>query len=79
MDDLYANEENLSEEEFLKLPPKAPKKQFKVKCLGWCDKEFLSESKFLRFCEKCRDKRNKLVHDCYLNSHNTNGLTIQED
>ncbi len=30
-----------------------------VSCLGWCGKSFLSRDKIaIRFCEKCREKRN---------------------
>lgn len=32
-----------------------------VKCLGWCEKEFLSENKFLRFCPKCKEKKEGIL------------------
>lgn len=35
-------------------------KKFVVKCLGWCEKEFKSESKFLRFCPKCKEKKENI-------------------
>jgi Zn finger protein HypA/HybF involved in hydrogenase expression len=33
----------------------------KVKCLGWCEKEFMSENRFLRFCPKCKEKKESLL------------------
>lgn len=35
--------------------------KFAVKCLGWCEKEFLSESKFLRFCPRCKEKKEGII------------------
>lgn len=40
---------------------KEVKEKVLVKCLGWCEKEFLSESKFLRFCPKCKDKKEGII------------------
>mgnify|MGYP000205108229 CR=1 FL=1 len=32
-----------------------------TRCLGWCGKKFWSSDKFIiRFCNKCRSKRNHL-------------------
>lgn len=69
------------EKNFLKQPLVRPKKEFKVKCLGWCDKEFLSESKFVRFCEKCRSKKNKIAEDNYYldNEVSTKGLGLDPE
>jgi len=40
---------------------KEPVEKVKVKCLGWCEKEFMSENKFLRFCPKCKEKKESIV------------------
>ena len=51
------------EKDFFRKPLKKPIKEFKVKCLGWCNKEFMSESKFIRFCERCKGKKIKISED----------------
>jgi hypothetical protein len=51
------------EKDFLRKPLSKPTKEFKVKCLGWCNKEFMSESKFIRFCERCKSKKIKISED----------------
>lgn len=51
------------EKGFLRKPLSKPTKEFKVKCLGWCNKEFMSESKFIRFCERCKCKKIKISED----------------
>jgi Zn finger protein HypA/HybF involved in hydrogenase expression len=33
----------------------------KVKCLGWCEGEFMSINRFLRFCPKCKEKKESIV------------------
>jgi len=40
---------------------KAPINNFLVKCLGWCDQEFMSSNKFLRFCPKCKEKKENVI------------------
>lgn len=33
----------------------------KVKCLGWCNKEFISPNKvYVRLCHECKEKSNNL-------------------
>lgn len=73
--------EIVSEKSFLKSRLKRPKKEFKVKCLGWCDKEFMSESKFVRFCEKCRSKRTKIIEDssCLEGKSIPSGMYVEKE
>jgi hypothetical protein len=34
-----------------------------VKCLGWCNKTFLTEIKFQRYCPACKNKKeSRKVH-----------------
>jgi len=64
--------EVIAKKDFFKKPLKKIKKEFKVKCLGWCDKEFMSESKFIRFCERCKSKKSKISEDnCRLDIKST--------
>lgn len=67
-----------TDREYLKLIKiKEPNpKAFKVKCLGWCDKDFLSASKFLRFCEKCKSKKNKISEDNSISEHGSCGISF---
>ena len=73
--------ETISEKEFLRRPLERPKKEFKVKCLGWCDKEFMSESKFVRFCEKCKTKKAKIVEDssCLRGKSTPSGMFVEKE
>lgn len=32
----------------------------KVKCLGWCNGELVSNDPSIRFCKKCRQKRDNI-------------------
>lgn len=73
--------ESMTDKEFLRLTKgKEPKPEMvKVKCLGWCEKEFMSPSKFLRFCEKCKIKKNKICEDNSMSEHGTSGVVVSED
>jgi len=74
-------DESMSDKEFLRLTRfKKPKPEMtKVKCLGWCDKEFMSPSKFVRFCDKCRSKKDKISEDNYIFQHGSCGVNVSGD
>jgi len=73
--------ELIAKKAFSKATLNKTKKEFKVKCLGWCDKEFMSESKFIRFCERCKSKKNKISEDsCRLDIKSTpSGIFVEKE
>ena len=75
--------EVIAKKDFSKAPLNKNKtrKEFKVKCLGWCDKEFMSESKFIRFCERCKAKKTKISEDnCRLDIKSTpSGMFVEKE
>ncbi len=83
MEEIFFNEsfESLSDREFLRISKnqKSNVEKVKVKCLGWCNEEFMSESKFLRFCEKCKAKKNKISEDNYISEHGSCGIQFSDE
>ena len=82
--DFFMDEaEVIAKKDFSKSPLNKNKtrKEFKVKCLGWCDKEFMSESKFIRFCERCKAKKTKISEDnCRLDIKSTpSGMFVEKE
>lgn len=80
--DFFMDEsEVIAKKAFSKAPLNKTKKEFKVKCLGWCDKEFMSESKFIRFCERCKAKKTKISEDnCRLDIKSTpSGMFVEKE
>lgn len=46
----------------------------KIKCLGWCNKEFVSPNKiYVRYCTKCSEKKDDVQKSHSLRTFNSSG------